>query len=159
MVAKSGVHTESDGLSLRLDLSPPEATAVPPRARSTPAPTGAIVLVVDDEADVRRVLARTLQRAGYRVVEADSAEAALATVEQQAVDLVLTDLQMPGMGGIGLIRELRARGTPLARRLVVCTGSGELLADLDGAGEPPEILAKPCSVSELLGIVRRALER
>jgi CheY-like chemotaxis protein len=76
---------------------------------------GETVLVVEDEAPVRTTLAHLLAELNYQVLTASSAENALEVHAAHAghVALVLTDLVMPGMGGIGLVRDLRQRGIPV----------------------------------------------
>ncbi|WP_273653720.1 response regulator [Cellulomonas fimi] len=81
-----------------------DTTTRPARARTT-----ARVLVVDDEPDERALLATHLRRAGCEVVEAPSAEAALADESQLDVDVAFVDLRLPGMGGWELVEELRRR--------------------------------------------------
>jgi CheY-like chemotaxis protein len=68
---------------------------------------GASVLVVDDSPENRDILARRLQRNGFRVIEADCGPAALELLEREAIDLVLLDIMMPGMNGLEVLRILR----------------------------------------------------
>ena len=70
----------------------------------SPAPT---ILVVDDVADARDVLAKLLRLGGYKSVTAEDGQTALAAVETDAPDLVLLDLTMPGMDGVEVLRRLR----------------------------------------------------
>lgn len=67
------------------------------------------VLVVDDDPDVREVLGLLLEADGYRVRRAADAQSALAAIDEQPAMCVLLDLEMPGMHGVELARELRAR--------------------------------------------------
>ncbi|MBP6716325.1 MAG: response regulator [Acidobacteria bacterium] len=69
----------------------------------------ALVLVIDDEADVRTVLKAWIARAGHDVLEAENADAALAVLEHTAVDIAFCDVQMPGRDGIWLTGEMRKR--------------------------------------------------
>ena len=69
----------------------------------------ALVLVVDDEADVRRLLGRAIHQQGHEVMEAESSDAALAAMATRAADVVFTDIQMPGRDGRWLALELRKR--------------------------------------------------
>ena len=69
----------------------------------------ALVLVVDDEGHIRRLLGHHISKAGHEVVEADSSEAALRVMEQRKADVVFTDIQMPGYDGRWLTIELRKR--------------------------------------------------
>ena len=86
----------------------------PPAARP---PSSTRVLVVDDDPDVRAVLGRMLDKAGYRVVEAEHGRAALARIAEARPDLILLDLMMPEMDGFDFLDELRrgegARGIPI----------------------------------------------
>lgn len=70
--------------------------------------SSATILVVDDEADLRRLLGRTLELEGYAVLSAADAERALETLQKQLVDVVITDVRMPGMSGVDLVREVKA---------------------------------------------------
>jgi len=69
----------------------------------------ALVLVVDDEADVRQLLGRAIRQDGHEVLEAESSDAALAAMAKRAADVVFTDIQMPGRDGRWLALELRKR--------------------------------------------------
>src|SRR4051812_36351869 len=92
----------------------------------TAAPTTTIartVLVVDDEQVVRHVLRRFMQRSGWTVVEAESAEQALAWLDGAAVpDLVICDLNLPGLSGAELCLRMAERRPALASRLVLTSG-------------------------------------
>jgi len=69
----------------------------------------ALVLVVDDEPEVRHLLGQVIRKSGHQVVEAESADAALARMAERAADVVFTDIQMPGRDGRWLTMELRKR--------------------------------------------------
>ena len=69
--------------------------------------TGKRILVVDDEENLRRVTQLKLQQAGYEAVTACDAAEALAILERHPQDLVLTDLKMPGMSGVELLRRIK----------------------------------------------------
>lgn len=86
---------------------PPSAAPSRPGAEAD-SPTGPTILVVDDEAGVRVMIARMLSLSGYSVVSAQSGEEALAIARDYAapLDLVLTDVRMPGMSGPELVEEL-----------------------------------------------------
>jgi len=80
------------------------------------------ILIVDDEQGVREVLRASLEQAGYAVDEAADGAEALAICEKKPVDLLVTDIVMPKLGGLTLIRSLRDR-SPLAR-IVAISGGG-----------------------------------
>ena len=86
---------------------PPSAAASRPRAEGD-VPTGPTILVVDDEAGVRVMIARMLSLAGYQVVSAQSGEEAMEIAKDYAapLELLLTDVRMPGMSGPELVEEL-----------------------------------------------------
>jgi two-component system response regulator HydG len=117
----------------------------------------ASVLVVDDDPGVRYTLREILLSAGLHVVDVDGAAGALVAAEQQRFDLVITDLKMPGVDGLGLLRALLSRG--LAKRVVVLTahGSERTAVEAMRAGAW-DYFHKPFDVDDLLALVDRAVE-
>ena len=115
------------------------------------------VLVVDDAGDIRLLARVLLSRAGYGVREASTAEEALLLVAQAPPRVILLDLQLPGMDGWALLKDLRERGC-LARTSVVLFSAhvnpGELRrAGAEGASG---YLTKPFTSEQLLASVRDA---
>jgi PAS domain S-box-containing protein len=97
------------------------------------------VLVIDDEATVAATLREILEPLGHRVDTVDDGQEALRRLETAAYDVVLTDMNMPGMGGVELYRHLKQRQPRLAERLLVVTGdtlSESLRSFLDRTGLP-----------------------
>lgn len=94
------------------------------------------VLIVDDQYTARRVLRRMLERAGYRVVEAESGERALELAAASSVDALVLDLKMPGIGGIETCRRLRATRPYKVTPVLAVTSMDEhqALADAFAAG-------------------------
>lgn len=90
-------------------------------ARRTASAVARVVLV-DDLSYVREALAELLRSAGYEVTPAASGQEALAALEREGADLVLTDLHMPDMSGWDLVREIRSRGLTNPRGLPLCVG-------------------------------------
>ena len=119
----------------------------------------AVVLVVDDEADVRLVARVVLTSAGYEVIEADSGEAALVALESDPrPDAVLLDLRMRGIDGWETLRRLRKDASATTLPVVIFT------AQLSSAREAPRpwqdyehFLTKPFDPDGLLEAVRNAL--
>ena len=116
------------------------------------------ILVVDDEQSMLFMVRRLMEVMGYTVCEAGSAEAALQALEHTAVDLVITDLRMPGMDGLTLAKQL-LKADP-DRPVLMMTA----YADLDSARRAIgvgiyEYFTKPFAVSDVVAGVRRALER
>jgi DNA-binding response OmpR family regulator len=113
------------------------------------------ILLVEDEPAVRQLFAQALSRAGYHVFEACNGEEAVKVFDQQggSIDLLLTDMRMPYMGGAELAHELRARRATL-KLLCISGYPGTLSGELPG-----DFLAKPFSRDDLLNKVREVLDR
>lgn len=116
------------------------------------------VLVVDDEENLRLVLRTMLQKSGYDVCVADSAQDALAKLDQFAPNFVLADVRMPGMSGIELCRELSVRGNPATVIVMSAYGSMELALEAMKAGAY-DYLPKPFKHDEVLLVLKKAEER
>lgn len=110
------------------------------------------VLIVDDEADVRSVVARALQADGHAVITAANLQAARAR-HAEGFDLVVLDLRLPDGFGLDLCRELRADGATLP--ILLLTASSQVALRVEGldAGAD-DFLAKPFAVAELRARVR-----
>jgi CheY-like chemotaxis protein len=112
------------------------------------------VLVVDDDATTGMTVAVMLRSAGYEVTTAESGEAALRVMGTREFDLLITDLKMPGIGGMGLIHEVRTRGLLSAGRILVITGEHIASAVCrDVIGLQISLLQKPIRRNELLDAV------
>ncbi|MCB9627272.1 MAG: response regulator [Sandaracinaceae bacterium] len=115
------------------------------------------VLVVDDEPMVRDVVVRVLQTLFANVAAAEDGEQAIAHLGKHPVDLLVTDLKMPGKDGIDVVRAAVARD-PRTRIIAVSgfiTGVDEQTLGSLGA----EVLRKPFDVTALLTLVERVLDR
>lgn len=113
-----------------------------------------LVLLVDDDPEVRAVTALLVQSLGYRVIEAESGEEALSALQQaqEPIDLLLTDFAMPGMNGAQLAQEARRRHPHLP--IVFITG----YAELGGLGDEQHLIVqKPFKEEELATKLRKAL--
>jgi DNA-binding NtrC family response regulator len=118
------------------------------------------VLVVDDEEVVRRACARVLARHGFSVGTAADAEAALAELRGRTYDAVLSDVSMPGLSGIDLVKRLRAEGDDIP--VVLMTGEPRLLslhgrAVEQGAAGVTRYLTKPVESDTLVKALRAAI--
>jgi CheY-like chemotaxis protein len=109
------------------------------------------VLVVDDEQVVRLVVRRFMQRSGWIVAEAESAERALALLDGVVMpDLVICDLNLPGLSGAELCLRITERQPALASRLVLTSGDpGSASRQLERASLDCPVLGKPFSLVEL----------
>jgi two-component system, cell cycle sensor histidine kinase and response regulator CckA len=125
--------------------------------RASAAP--ATVLVVDDEDAIRRFVERVLREAGYHIIVAASGTEALAAASTtDHVDLLLTDLMMPGMSGDELARRLRGKEPDLSV-LYLTAFCDRLFADRMQLWEREAFLEKPCSINGLREAVSLALSR
>lgn len=123
---------------------------------------GQRVLVVDDEESIRRTIDKVLSLEGYSVTTVSDGNRALRALDGDVFDLLIIDIYMPDLDGIGVLRELRRRkdSTPV----LAVSGGGESPHSFDSRGAlsvaqafGATVLAKPFTVDELLGGVRAAL--
>jgi two-component system response regulator MprA len=118
----------------------------------------AALLLVDDDAPIRRMLERTLTAEGYDVVAAADGGAALAAVERSVPDAIVLDVSMPGMDGLAVTRRLRAKGLRVPILLLTARDAvHERVAGLDAGAD--DYLVKPFDVDELSARVRALLRR
>src|SRR6185503_20176544 len=115
------------------------------------------ILVVDDEVNARTALAELLRDKGFDVEMAADAFKAIGKFESFAPQVVVTDLKMPGMDGIELIKKLRAEADPPAVVVMTAFGAVETAVDAMRAGAA-DYLSKPINLSELLVVLDRVLE-
>jgi CheY-like chemotaxis protein len=117
------------------------------------------ILVVDDDRDVRRALARMLASAGHQVTEAENGGAGLLAYRQSPTDLVITDMYMPDVDGVEVVARLTDE-FPQAR-VIVLSGGGQLekvdVLDLARGLGARRALAKPVDRNELLEAVNEVL--
>ena len=134
------------------------------RPSALPAPSGDApaagaghrILVVDDQQPIRDLVGRILRRAGYDVAIAESADIGLQLGIEQPVDLLLTDLVMPGTSGRCLASSLVQRRPDLP--VLFMTGYNDSVLDVGGADSAADILTKPFTERQLLDRVRAALD-
>jgi two-component system chemotaxis response regulator CheY len=117
-----------------------------------------VILAVDDSASMRQMVRFTLENAGYKVVQAADGVEALEFAKQNPADLVLTDVNMPRMDGISLVRELRAldnyRFVPV---LVLTTESGSETKQRGKEAGATGWIVKPFNPEQLLATIARVL--
>ena len=117
----------------------------------------ATILVVDDEPQIRRVLRATLSTHGYEIAEAKTGEEALEWMRKELPDLVLLDMNMPGMGGVEACREIRRASDAPIIMLTVRNAERDKVAALDAGAD--DYVVKPFGIEELLARIRAALRR
>jgi two-component system response regulator MprA len=116
------------------------------------------ILVVDDDAPIRRMLDRALRADGYDVSTAADGGEALASVERFTPDLAILDVAMEGLDGLAVCRRLRAKGLTLPVLLLTARdGVPDRVAGLDAGAD--DYLVKPFATDELLARVRALLRR
>jgi EAL domain-containing protein (putative c-di-GMP-specific phosphodiesterase class I) len=113
------------------------------------------VLVLDDEPSLLEVFADLLDQAGYQVATATTPAKALAQLEDQTFDVVVSDIMMPGMSGVALLKEVRRRDPDLPVLLATGNPSLETAIQAVEAGAV-QYLLKPLSADALIGAVERA---
>jgi two-component system, OmpR family, KDP operon response regulator KdpE len=115
------------------------------------------ILVVDDEPQIRRIMRTTLTGAGYEVDDAKTGEEGLEKVRSFRPDLVLLDINMPGMGGLAACREIRSDANIAIIMLTVRDTEKDKVEALDVGAD--DFVVKPFNTPELLARIRAALRR
>jgi response regulator RpfG family c-di-GMP phosphodiesterase len=117
------------------------------------------VLCVDDEPNILSALKRVLRGAGHVVLSANSGATALAMLEQMPVDLLISDMRMPGMDGAQLLEQVQQRWPHVVR--VLLTGHADMASTVAAInrGQVFRYLHKPWNEHELLGAVQQGLDR
>jgi len=108
------------------------------------------VLLVEDTDDLRTLYSRVLRRQGFQVSEARNGQEALNRLRDQEPDLVLTDIMMPLLDGIELIRRIRSTPTTHAMPVVALTGGGNEIEQQARDAGAIDVLAKPVELPDLL---------
>ena len=116
------------------------------------------ILVVDDQQDILDVTSLVLSGAGYAVDTAESGESALSALEQEPFDLVLLDINMPGMDGWETLRSIRCDDAMRDVRVVMFTVKGEIRDKIESLQEGAvDFITKPFVVDDLIERVERVL--
>jgi PAS domain S-box-containing protein len=147
-------------VKVHLPASESDPSDANPRSEKRPQGSGEAILVVEDEPDVRRMAERILAKGGYTVFSTDNGEEALAVCRnpERSIDLLLSDVVMPGMLGIELVEQVRASCPEVA--IVFMSGySHEVLAPEVLAEQQAEFIEKPFNAGELLRAVHSLLDR
>lgn len=118
---------------------------------------GASILVVDDEPQIRRVLRATLSNNGYEVVEAKNGDEAVAAVLTEHPDLVLLDMNMPGLNGFEACSRIRQSFNGPIIMVTVRNAVQDKILALDSGAD--DYVVKPFAMAELLARIRSALRR
>ncbi len=117
---------------------------------------GRLILIVDDSASMRQLVTFALKDAGYDVIAAVDGKDALGKANGTKIDMVVTDLNMPNMDGIELIRQLRASATNKFTPVVMLTTESQDTKKQEGrAAGASGWIVKPFSPEKLLGVVKK----
>jgi response regulator RpfG family c-di-GMP phosphodiesterase len=123
------------------------------------ATTSGTILCVDDEPSILSALRRLFRSAGYKVLTAEGGKAALATLAQEPIDLIISDMRMPNMDGAQLLEQV-CSGWPGTTRLLL-TGYADVTSTIAAInkGKIQRYITKPWNDDEILMIVREAFDR
>ena len=116
------------------------------------------VLIVDDEENLRHMLQLVLDREGYQTVSVSSVDSAIAELDLQPFDIVITDLRMPGKDGMELVDEIHNRGLSTTVFVMTAYGSRDVAIEAMKRGAY-DYLSKPFEHDELLLLLNKAEER
>jgi len=120
----------------------------------------AVILVVEDDPDIRELLVYTLGKEGYEMLQAPSGEAGLKAVQEKKPDLVLLDVMLPGIDGLEVLRRIKAEHSSRATPVILASAKGEesdVVAGLELGAD--DYVTKPFSPRVLVARVRTALRR
>lgn len=117
-----------------------------------------VIMTVDDSASVRQMVKFTLTGAGYEVVEAVDGQDALNKLTGTSVDMLITDLNMPNLDGIGLIRAVRQNAAHKFIPIIMLTTESQAEKKQDGkAAGATGWIVKPFKPEQLLGVLKKVL--
>jgi DNA-binding NtrC family response regulator len=117
------------------------------------------LLIVDDEPVILKALNRVIRDDGYRVLMALEGEEALRIVSSEMVDVVLSDIDMPGMGGLDLMVRLRRNYPRIVRLLLTGRATVAMAVGAINDGEVYRFMTKPWDIDELREVLRQAAAR
>jgi two-component system, chemotaxis family, chemotaxis protein CheY len=118
------------------------------------------VLIIDDSITMRQMVAFTLEKAGHEVFVADGGLSALKIADKERFDLFITDMNMPGMGGLELIKELRMRQASRTKPILVLTTEADAAKKAEGrAAGATGWIVKPFDPQALLAVLPRVLNQ
>ncbi|CAN7457233.1 response regulator [Pseudoduganella sp. LjRoot289] len=146
-------------------MTPVQSFAAPATATASPAAPGAApaapptLLCVDDEPNILASLRRLFRGKGYRVLVAESGAEGLQVLENEQVDLVISDMRMPEMDGARFLGQVRERWPDSVRLLLTGYSDIQSIQDAINCGEIYRYITKPWDDNDMVLVVRHALER
>lgn len=118
-----------------------------------------LIMAVDDSASIRQMVSFTLKRAGYEVIQAVDGEEALEKLEDQPVKMVITDLNMPKMDGLELIRKIRQNPSyKFIPIIMLTTESQESMKSEGKSAGATGWIVKPFKPEQLLAVVKKVMK-
>jgi DNA-binding NtrC family response regulator len=119
---------------------------------------GSKILLVDDEVVFTTNMGKLLTNRGYKVMAANSGDAAIQALEKENFDVVVLDLKMPGMDGLAVLKEIKKLG--LFTETLILTGHGSIDTALEAIKLGAyDYLTKPCEIEDLVGKIEGAWQR
>ena len=115
-----------------------------------------LVLIVDDETRLRELILRQLRRRGLQCIGAESGNRALDLLQEQSVDILITDVRMPDGSGVDLLRGLHHREQPMPLSIVISGCSDHSVEELMALGASV-FLPKPVRIRQLINVMSDAL--
>src|ERR1700684_3414853 len=115
------------------------------------------ILIVEDEAKMRRLLELNLGEDGFGTLSAEDAETGLKLLRENTVDLVVTDLKLPGMNGLEFLHSVKHQNAALPVVVMTAFGTVETAVEAMKAGASDYVL-KPFSLSEMRMVIRKELD-
>ncbi len=116
-----------------------------------------LALIIDDESSIRDLMRYTFEPNNIEVIAADNGKAAITLLENNAVDVIITDLLMPTMTGLAFIREMKKRRISIPIIIITAYGNNEMVREIIEEGVF-KLIEKPLDFDVLIPIVHEALE-
>ena len=118
-----------------------------------------VIMTVDDSTSIRQMVSFTLTQAGYQVVEAVDGKDAVTKLATATVDMVITDLNMPNMDGVELIRQVRTQGKFKFLPIIMLTTESKDTKKQEGkAAGATGWIVKPFNATQLVDVVKKLLK-
>lgn len=116
-----------------------------------------LILAVDDEENIRNLITYTFEEHNLEVMTAENGKAAITILENNPIDVIITDLLMPTMTGLALIREMKKRKSAIPIIIITAYGNTEMVKDIIAEGVF-RLIEKPLDFDILVPIVQDAIE-
>ena len=116
-----------------------------------------LILAVDDEENIRNLITYTFEEHNLEVMTAENGKAAITILENNPIDVIITDLLMPTMTGLALIREMKKRNSAIPINIITAYGNTEMVKEIIAEGVF-RLIEKPLDFDILVPIVQDAIE-